>query len=170
MIILSYSSQIHNPNVSPNPSGILTKYWAFMLKHGSYTRGCAGWQRRHSWPQRKREGEQSAVTGKSLVMKSYSTVSTTSPLLSITPSSSPKWNPVSFRERGTRGRHCSSSPSSSPLPSHLTVLLNVMSLEECGESLVRLGQQNTHVDVYKHALHATYWYIWITVNYQGSRS
>ncbi len=23
---------------------------AFMLKHGSYTRGCAGWERRHSWP------------------------------------------------------------------------------------------------------------------------
>ncbi len=45
-----------------------------------------------------------------------------------------------------------------------------MSLEECGESLVWLGQQNTHVNMCKHALHDMYWYIWITVNEQGSCS
>ncbi len=67
---------------------------AFMLKHGSYTRGCSGWERRHSWPiaTEKKRGRAISSHREILsheVLKGQYSVQTS--LLSITPSTSPKW-------------------------------------------------------------------------------
>lgn len=69
---------------------------AFMLKRGSYTRGCAGREHHHSWPiaTEKKRGRAISSRWEILsheVLKGQYSVHTTSPLLSITPSTSPKW-------------------------------------------------------------------------------